>query len=148
MNELIKYGLLRTAAEYFQTARTHIYAGAKLLYEIDQTNAWEGKYSSFSEYVEQECQLSRGFASKLLQAWKYYVIDGGVSHDKLVGIDAEKLYLALRLPSGSPEDKLLKAREWNRDDLRAELSTTDGMECQHPEEKHVILCGKCSRRIG
>jgi hypothetical protein len=60
-----------------------VYEGASLLYQIDQEKLWEGNYDSFGEYVEQECQLSQGYASKLLQSWKFYVIEGGLSQAKL-----------------------------------------------------------------
>lgn len=140
--------ILTDAAACFNSARKNVYAGAAMLYQIQENNLWEGKYSSFTEYVEQECQLSKGYASKLLQAWKFYVIDGGVLQAKLAGIDPDKLYFALRLPTGTVEQRLVKAREWNRDDLRAELSTVDGEECKHPEDKRVTICGICSKRVG
>lgn len=140
--------ILSDAAACFNSARKNVYAGAALLYQIQEHNLWEGKYSSFSEYVEQECQIGKSQASKLVQAWKYYVVDGGVPQGKLTGIDADKLYLAAKLPTGTVEQRLVKAREWNRDDLRAELSTVDGKECEHPEDKRVTICGICSKRVG
>lgn len=146
MNEL-STTVLAEAADHFRNARINIYEGAKLLYQIDTENLWEGSYSSFTEYVEQECQLSRGYASKLLSAWNFYVIEGGVSQRNLEGVDVEKLYLAIKLPEGTAEDRLVKAREWNRQDFKDELSTRDGVECQHPEENHVTICGICSRRV-
>lgn len=153
MTELQNFTLLKNGADCFNAARKNLYAGAAILYEIEQTKAWEGSYSSFTEYVEQQCQLSKGFASKLLQSWKFYVVDRGVSHAKLEGVDAEKLYLSTKLPQEtltgirSPDDMLLIAREWSREDLRAELSTHDGKECDHPEDKRVILCGCCGKRV-
>lgn len=147
MNSLARTDLLTEAADCFHDARKSIMAGASLLYEIYQTNAWEGRYSSFTEYVEQECQISKGMASKLIQTWRYYVIEGGVSQAKLEGVDAEKLYLATKLNSGSPQERIVMAREWNRDDFRAELSTIHGVECQHPDEKRVTLCGVCGKRV-
>ncbi len=148
MNEIQNYSLLEKGADCFNAARKNIYAGAAILYEIEQTSAWEGKYSSFAEYVEQECQISKGFASKLLASWKYYVIDAGVSPINFQGIDYEKLYMTTKLASGTTEERLVKAREWNREDIRAELSTHDGRECDHPEDKRVILCGCCGKRVG
>lgn len=139
--------ILADAAACFKNARKNVYEGAALLYQIDENNIWEGQYSSFSEYVEQECQIGKSQASKLIQAWRYYVIEGGVSKSQLVGIDADKLYLTTKLPTGTVEQRLIKAREWNRDDLRAELSTVDGKECDHPDNKRVVLCGVCGRRV-
>lgn len=140
--------ILTEAAECFRNARKNVYDGAAKLYQIHEGNLWEEGYSSFSEYVEQECQITKSYASKLLQAWRYYVIEGGLKQKDLVGIDADKLYLATKLPTGSVEQRLVKAREWNRDDLRAELSTVDGVECAHPTDKHVIICGICGKRVG
>lgn len=148
MSKIVTQDLLKKAALCFRDARKNIYAGAALLYEIDQTNAWEGKYSSFTEYAEQECQISRGFASQLLQVWKYYVVERGVFQKNFYNIDYQKLYWSTKLPSGSTEQRLVKAREWTREEFRAELSTVDGEECAHPEASRVILCGKCGRRIG
>lgn len=143
----ISTSVLAEAAACFKDARKSVYEGAALLYQIHENNVWEGRYSSFSEYVEQECQISKSYASKLLQAWRFYVIEGGVSKSSLVGIDADKLYLATKLPSGTVEQRMVKAREWNRDDLRAELSTVDGVECVHPDDKRVIICGICGKRV-
>lgn len=140
--------VLTDAAECFQNARRSIYEGAALLYRIREENLYEGQFSSFGEYVEQECQLSKGYASKLLQAWEYYVIEGGVSPRNLQGVDAEKLYLAIKLPTGTPEQRFIKAHEWSRQDFRDELSTKDGLDCAHPEDKRVILCGVCLKRVG
>lgn len=139
--------ILGDAAKCFKHARQNLYEGAALLYKIKEENLWDGKYSSFGEYVEQECQISAPRASQLTQMWKYYVIDGGVSKNRLVGIDVDKLYLAAKLPKGDMEQRLVKALEWNRDDLRAELHTVDGVECAHPKEKQVIICGCCGKRV-
>ena len=136
--------ILDDCSRAFKGARERVVEAMRLLYQIDQTNAWEGKFSGFSEYVEQECQISRGQASKLLAVWKYYVIDGAVSHAKLKAIDPEKLYLAIRLPTGTPEQRLVKAHEWNREDFRAELSTVEEHNCQ---DFRVTICTKCHARL-
>lgn len=139
--------ILRECSEAFKAARRSVYEGAALLYQIDQTNAWEGHFGSFSEYVEQECQLSKGYASKLLQSWEYYVVNGGVSPRNLVGVDAEKLYLATKLPKGTPEQRFVKAMEWSRADLRDELASDEAGDCQHPDEKRIVLCTVCGKRL-
>jgi hypothetical protein len=154
MNELTDIQLLDRCSEAFKSVRTSLYEACAYLYQIEQNGAWEGKYSSFSEYVEQECQISRGQASKLLTVWRYFVIERGVSQAKLEKIDAEKLYLATKLPqetfSGvrSPDDLLTIAREWSRQDFRDELASHEGVDCGHPEGKRIVLCGICSKRVG
>lgn len=147
MKLLTNQELLKDAAQCFKEARKNIYEGAALLYQIDESKAWEEHYSSLSEYVEQECQISRGFASKLLTLWRFYVIERGVAQKNLHGIDYEKLYMAIKLPqaSGPSENLLTIAREWNREDIRAELSTTDGKECEHG--KTIRLCTNCGKRV-
>lgn len=137
--------ILDQAAQCFTSARRNIYEGTALLYRIDQEKSWEGQFSSFGEYVEQECQLSQGYASKLLQSWKFYVIDGGLSQAKLNGVDAEKLYLALKLPDGTPEKRLIQAQTLSRQELRAELAEKDGEDCQH--EQTVTICSRCHQRV-
>lgn len=139
--------ILKDASEAFKSARRGVYIGVALLYRIQKENLWEGQFSSLNEYIEQECQISKGYASKLLQSWKYFVVDGGVLRQNLIGIDPDKLYFALRLPKGTIEQRLVKAREWNREDLRAELAIVDGEECKHPADKRVIICSMCGKRI-
>lgn len=146
MNEL-STNVLRDAAQCFQNARRSVYEGAALLYRIRKESLYEGQFSSFGEYIETECQLSPGYVSKLLTAWEYYVVEGGVSPRNLEGVDAEKLYLATKLPAGSTEQRFIKAHEWSRRDLRDELSTKDGKECEHPAESRVTICGVCSKRV-
>lgn len=140
--------VLRDAAQCFQNARRSVYEGAELLYRIREESLFIGQFSSFKEYVEQECQLSAGYASKLLTAWEYYVVNGGVSPRNLVGVDAEKLYLATKLPTGSVQQRFVKACEWSRSDFRDELASSEGVDCAHPEDKRVIICGQCSKRVG
>lgn len=137
--------ILTKAAECFTNARKNVYEGASLLYQIDQEKLWEGNYDSFGEFVEQDCQLSQGYASKLIQSWKFYVVDGGLSQRKLEGVDAEKLYLALKLPEGTPEKRLIQAQTLSRQELRAELTEKDGVDCQH--EKTITICASCHKRL-
>jgi hypothetical protein len=145
MNTELSVELLKEAAQCFHDARRNVYDGARLLYRIYEEKLWEGQYSSFSEYTETECQLSKGYASKLLQSWQYFVVDGGFSAKQLHNIDAEKLYMALKLPDGTPEQRLVKAREWSRDDFRAELSSKEGVDC--PCDVTIRICTKCGKRV-
>lgn len=139
--------ILKDAASAFKLARGNVYEGARLLYQIQETNAWEGQFSSFAEFVEQECQIGKSQASKLTQMWKFYIIDGGMNKNQLVGIDSDKLYLAAKLPTGTIEQRLVKAREWNRQDLRDALAEDEnGVDCVHTET--IQLCKKCGKRVG
>lgn len=137
--------ILTDAAKCFTTARQNIYEGASLLYRINEENLWKEGYDSFGEFIEQECQLSQGYASKLIQSWKFYIVEGGLSHEKLNGVDAEKLYLALKLPDGTPEKRLIQAQTLSRQELRAELAEKDGVDCLH--EKTITICASCHARV-
>ncbi len=123
---------LEECAQSFKNARGSIYEGAMKLYAISEQEAWVGQFSSFSEYVELECQISKSYASKLLKSWRFYVVEGGVSQDKLVGTDPEKLYLALQLPSGTPEERLEQAQHLSRNDIKQAVFDKGGAPCEHP----------------
>lgn len=137
--------VLEQAATFFQNARRSLIAGAELLYKIRQGNLWEGQYSSFAEYVEDECQISRGQASKLLTVYEHFVITHGVSQRNLEGADMEKLYLATSLEV-EPEQALIRAKTLTRQELRDELSSGPQGDCAHDCE-HFTLCGRCNRRV-
>lgn len=135
--------ILKDAAECFTLARTNVVEGMSLLYQIHKDELWKDQYSSFSEYVEQECQLSKSYASKLLQVWEGYVIEGKVSPRNLGETDAERLYLVLRLP-GTIESKLIKAQTWNREDIISETRELKaGIHNHQWQEIHLRQCTKC-----
>lgn len=139
--------VLEKAASCFGAARTRMVEGSAYLYQIQEEKLWEGQYSSFGEFIETGCGISQSFASKLLKVYTYYHIQHGLSPRKLQEIDTEKAYMAISL-NGEPEHKLLKAAEWNRQELKDELaSNPDGSECGH---KVLIIkhqCKACSRFI-
>lgn len=139
--------ILDKATDCFKHARGSLMQGAKYLHQISKEELWKGKYSSFNEFVEQDCQLSAGYASKIVKTWEYYVVQNGVSPAKLAAVDVEKSYMAIQL-NGEAEHKLIKASEWNRQDLKDQLATnSDGSECGH---KVLIIkhqCKACSRFI-
>lgn len=135
--------LLQSASNAFKDARRGLMEGAQYLFQIDQENAWELHYSSFGEFVEQECQISRSSASKLLQTYKFYVIDHGVSPAKIENIDTEKLYAALRL-EGDVEKKLAMAETLSRSEIRNELKDPDD-SCLH--EHTYTICRACHKRV-
>lgn len=139
--------VLDLASHCFKNARGNLMQGAKYLHQISNEKLWEGQYSSFNEFLEQDCQISPGYASKLIKVYEYYVIQSGVSPRKLEAVDVEKSYMAINL-NGQPEHKLLKAAEWNRQELKDALAEgPNGEECSH---KVLIIkhqCKACSRFI-
>lgn len=138
--------ILEKAADCFGSARGNLMQGAKLLHTISKENLWAEHYSSFGEYLEQKCQISAGYASKLISTYEYYVIKSGVSQRKLEAVDVEKAYMAMKL-NGEPEHKLLKAAEWDRQQIKDELASGPDGDCSH---KVLIIknqCKACSRFI-
>lgn len=146
MTVIIKQDILEHCASFFQGVRRNLIEATEALYRINSENLWESKYSSFTEYIETECQISASFASKLLKNWKYFVIEGGMKPKQLGAVDYEKAYLSINLPDMTPEQKLLRAETWSRSDLKAELAVDEnGHECSH--ENIIKICEKCHKRI-
>lgn len=141
-------GTLEKAVACFGAARKRMAEGSAYLYMISEQKLWDnGQYSSFGEFAESGCGISEAMASKLVKVYKYYVVDNAISLRKLEELDTEKAYLAINL-NGQPEHKLLKASEWNRQELKDALAENpDGSECGH---KVLIIkhqCKACSRFI-
>lgn len=136
--------LLETAATCFKQAQKNLIQGAALLYRINSEKIWESNYSSFGEYVEQECGISTSMASKLLKAYSYYAIESNIPQQELENVDYEKLYLTTALKDLTPEEKLVRAKSWSRSEIKAELSQKDGIDCAHPNK--ITICATCHAR--
>ena len=145
MKNKISVNILDEAARLFTAARVNLIAGTELLWKIREEKMWEGSFSSFSEYLNSECQISDGQASKLLKSYEYFVITHGFGQDKIAGVDFEKLYLSTSLPF-EPEGQLLRAKEWTRQEIRDQLSSGPEGDCKH-DCPHVEICSRCSRRV-
>jgi hypothetical protein len=135
--------ILDSAAECFGSARKNLMEGAKLLYEISTGELWKERHDSFGAYVEEECKISQGMASKLVNVYGYFVLKAGVPHAKLTSIDTEKLYLAMSLP-GTPLKQLASAESLTRSEIRAELKDPED-KCLH--EKCFKICSNCHKRV-
>lgn len=136
--------VLERAAKCFTSARQSVMDGTPLLHEIREKRLYDGRYASFGEYVEQECQISQSFAAKLCKVYEHYVIQGGVARAQLKEVDSEKLYLAISLP-GTPDFQAVRAQTWSRAEIKAELASNGGEECLHTEQ--VTICAHCHKRI-
>lgn len=99
------------------------------------------KGKDWGEFIRDEFDISESFASKLLTIHKAFVLEGGISHAKLEGIDGEKLYLATKL-EGTAEEKLEKARLLTRRELKE--SKNDEVEHEH---QAVQICSICHIRL-
>lgn len=135
--------ILDKTLSLFTKVRTSVIEAAAALYEVNEKEAWKGEYASFGDFVD-ECGISQGFASKLLQVYAFYAIEAKVSQRKLAEIDSERLYLAMKLPQGTVEERLMKASLLTRQELREQkvLEETGG-ECMHT----IHVCAKCHARV-
>lgn len=134
---------LDKAIECFKGARQRVADGMSYLWEINEGSLWDnGQYSSFTDFCESGCGISRSMASKLLRVYQHYVIDGKVS--QINYIDTDKLYLAIGLP-GSPSKQLVKADTLTRQQIRDELAADEFGDCQHTNT--IKICTRCKQRV-
>lgn len=75
--------------------------------------------TDWRDFLRDEFDIGESFASKLMSIHRVLVVEGGISQEKLEGIDGEKLYLALKL-EGTAEEKVAKAATLTRRDLKEE----------------------------
>jgi hypothetical protein len=99
------------------------------------------KETNWADFIRDEFDISEGFASKLMTIHRVLVLEGGVSQEKLEGIDGEKLYLATKL-EGTPEEKVAKASTLTRRELKEERNDE-----QPHEHIPVSICKTCSIRL-
>jgi len=95
--------------------------------------------TNWADFIRDEFDISEGFASKLMTVFKAFVLEGGVSYERLEGIDSEKLYLAAKL-EGTPEEKVAKARTLTRSELK---QTRNDEEPVPHEFQRVCYCSVC-----
>lgn len=140
MNEVQTVQLLDSTIQAFKRAKSHFLEAAALLHEVDIKNAWEGRYSSFGEFVEDGAQISKGMASKLLKVYRHYVLEGSFAAKKLELVDPEKLYLAIGL-KGDHQKQYEQALTLSRSELR--LNHSDSEPCID----HIPVCAHCHVRL-
>lgn len=104
------------------------------LYKIKQTLS---PGTDWGDLLRDEFDIGESFASKLMAVHKAFVLDGGISQDKLQGIDGEKLYLSLKL-EGTPEEKVSKAQTLTRRELREER-----VDNGHEHSGETVVIHKC-----
>lgn len=143
MTNISTKDVLSQGADAFKSARQDVLEGARLLYLISKEELWKERFDSFEAYVEDECKIGKSFASKLVQIWQNYVVDGCLAAKQLEGVDTEKLYLALQLPGGA-DKKLAQAQTLSRQELRQELRDPDDA-CEHPNQG--LYCKSCHKTL-
>ena len=136
--------LLEKTEQLFHSARVSLIEAASCLYKCIETDAWKDKFDTQGEFVE-SLGLSQSGASKMLTAYKHFVIEGAVSHAKLASVDLEKLYLATSL-TGTPSQQLVKAETLSRSEIRSQRIFEDtGSEHDHDP---ITICKICHQRLG
>lgn len=106
------------------------------LYNIKETLPSE---TNWGDFIRDEFDISESFASKLVTIHRVFVLEGGLSHAKLEGVDTEKLYLSRDL-AGDIEEKLAKARTLTRSELK---QTRNDEEPEPHAFARVCYCSVC-----
>lgn len=119
-NEItILTSLLEETKKAFANYRAGTIEAAACLYDVHAGDAWKEVADTWGEYVQQELQISQGFASKLLSAYTHFCIEGNIPKAEIADIDHEKLYLSAKL-GGTVEEQIAKARTLTRGELKLE----------------------------
>lgn len=111
------------------------------LYKVFTEEGWKGRFSSWGEFVSSPDGLnkSEGWASKHLNVYRHYTLEGGISQEKLSGIPTESLYLARTIP-GSYEKQVQNAKSLSRQALKQKKNDE---EAEMHEPKWVTYCSVC-----
>lgn len=110
------------------------------VHKIFGEKSWEGRFSSWGEFVEAGLNKSPSWASKQIAVHEYYHLKGGLSQDKL-DFDNECLYLAIDL-TGTPEEKVEKARVLSRSEIKEQKV----FEKTGKEHDHSYICRICHQK--
>lgn len=117
---------------------------AELLYKIKVEKLYEKlDYETFWAYVGQpEISLKRSTVYKLLGVYEKFVLEEKVPHDRLIGIDYNKLDMVKNKVDGNADEWIAKAESLSRSDLLGEIK---GEEYHAP--KFCPFCGKEVERL-
>lgn len=136
---------LRDTIDLVRQIETRFLELGARLYQIREHKLWEETYDSFQEFLD-SAKISKGNASMLAAIHKAYVIDGGVSHEKLAQVGYSNLYAAIPLlESEDVETVVNKAKLLTRDEIKQEVREEKHGECEHKET--VVICSTCHARI-
>ncbi len=144
MNTELTGDVLERTIEMFRTARMAVADAIASLYEVYKTEAWEGRYGSWSEFCEDGLQISKSLGSQYVAVYEYYVEHGSLTVEQIREADIGKLYLALGT-EGAPEEKLNIAKTLSRGELKEMISETKNPNCAHANTG--VICFDCHKRI-
>lgn len=137
--------ILEKCAESFKAGRHHLILATALLYEIKSKELWKEKHETLTEYIEEECKMDKGQASRLLASYEHFVVNGPVEHAQLENVSLERLYLATKL-KGSKATQFKQALLLQRGELKKQaVYEQTGEECPHTTV--ITICAKCHQRI-
>lgn len=136
---------LRNTVDLVKQIETRFLELGARLFQIRERRFWESAYDSFEDFLE-AAKISAGNASMLAAIHKTYVVDGGVSMERLASVGYSNLYAAIPLIERDGVDKAVeKARLLTRAELREEVREEKHGECAHAETIHI--CSTCHKRI-
>ena len=135
---------LRETIDVVRQLETRFLELGSRIFKIRTEKLWEGTYDSFNEFLD-AAHLTPGNASMLATVHEFYVLKGGVSHERLAGAGYSNLYTAIPLIEKDGIDKTVeKARLLTRSELNDEVRESKGTECEH---ELITICSKCHKRI-
>lgn len=136
---------LRDTIDLIRQIETRFLELGARLFQIRENRLWENTYDSYQEFLD-SAKISKGNASMLAAIHKAYVIDGGVTHEKLAQVGYSNLYAAIPLiESDGIEKAVEKARLLTRDEIKQEVREELHGECEHPEV--IQICTTCHKRM-
>lgn len=147
------FNYCQQALAFEKSLSTQFLTLGEYLFNIRENNLFSPQWDSFNEFCMEFRSLSQASISKLANIYKRFVLDYGISTDKLVGTGgwaalAEIIPLA-NTPE-SAEEWIEKATVLSRDDLRKEITerrTGRSMQhCDHPNNYTVRICRECHDR--
>jgi len=144
MSNEISADIVDKTIEMFRSARIAVADAIGALYEVYKSEAWEGRYSSWSEFCEDGLQISRSLGSQYVSVYEYYIGQGSLTVEQIREADIGKLYLAINT-GGTPEEKLVIAKALTRSELRDLVAEEKNPNCLHPNT--VVICTDCRKRL-
>lgn len=136
----------RDTIELVKAIETRFLELGARLYKISEKKLWEGNYDSFNDFLI-NANVNKGTASKLVNIYRSYVIDGGVKVEQLAGVPYTNLYQAIPLIEKEGADRAaVLAETLTKDEIKEELREQKFGVHEHvvvgDERWGVCTCGK------
>lgn len=118
--------LIEETKDFLRETRVSLMHVARNLHAIKAGEEWKSLVSNdnWGQFCESELGISPSMASKLMNTYQHFVIEGGIPENQLMGIDHDKLNSARSLP-GTPEEQLSKATHLSRTELKQEKNDAE-----------------------